>query len=63
MRDQRLPDVATEGATTLDTTPERDDVASKAGAGPERRDAVLAGKAEGEPGHQPDPVAPDPAER
>ena len=37
MRDQRLPDAVTEGATTVDTTPERDDGKPKPDTGLEHR--------------------------
>lgn len=62
MRDQRLPDVAQEGATTEDTTPERDDGAPKPKPGLDRhRDSRLT-ESRARPGDQPD-SAPDPGKR
>lgn len=61
MRDQRLPDVAQEGATTEDTTPERDDGAPKPKSGPDRDSGPKEARAQ--PGGEPDPAAPDPGKR
>ncbi len=66
MRDERLPDAATEGATTGDTSPERDDGKPKPNAGLDRRqdrNSALTEKAQQEPAGQPDSAAPDPGKR
>ena len=63
MRDQRLPDAVTEGATTVDTTPERDDGKPKPDTGSERRqdrDGPPTETVQEQAAGRPDPAGTDP---
>ena len=66
MPDRRLPDAATEGATTVDTTPEHDDGKPKPNAGLDRRqdrNSALAEQAQGNPSGLSDSAKTDPESR